>query len=139
VFSLAESLLFAVLFIPTTPTPPSSHCHVVTHCSGSHSLSCPLHHSLLTPHLFIPNICHTSPHPPGCPVTWLRRRQCGWRAVSLCRWPWSLLRCVCVCGLGLGLGLGVGIGIDSETVSRGIVIETRSLLTNRRVLLVYSR
>jgi hypothetical protein len=39
--------------------PPSSYCHVVTYCSVSHSLSYPLHHSLLTAHLFIPTT-----HPP---------------------------------------------------------------------------
>jgi hypothetical protein len=31
----------------------------VTHCSVSRSLSCPMHHSLLTPHLFIPTHTHT--------------------------------------------------------------------------------
>jgi hypothetical protein len=35
-------------------TPPSSHCHVVTYCRVSSSLFCPVHHSLPTPHLFIP-------------------------------------------------------------------------------------
>ena len=38
----------------TSPLPPSSHCLVVTHCSVSSSLSCFVHHSLLTLHLFIP-------------------------------------------------------------------------------------
>jgi hypothetical protein len=33
----------------------SSHCHDVTHCSVSRSLSCPIHHSILAPHLFIPD------------------------------------------------------------------------------------
>jgi hypothetical protein len=37
-----------------TGTHPSSHCHFVTHCSVLRSLSCPIHHSLLPPHLFIP-------------------------------------------------------------------------------------
>jgi hypothetical protein len=31
-----------------------SHCHVVTYCSVLRSLSCPIHHSLLNPHLFTP-------------------------------------------------------------------------------------
>jgi hypothetical protein len=39
-------------------TPPCSHCHVVRCCSVSRSLSCPLHHSLLTSHLFIPTHTH---------------------------------------------------------------------------------
>jgi hypothetical protein len=37
-----------------------SHCHVVICCSMKHSLSCPLHHSLLPPHPFIPTP-HTHP------------------------------------------------------------------------------
>jgi hypothetical protein len=40
--------------LPTTP--PPSHCHVVTRCSVLRSLSCPIHHLLLTPHLFIPTL-----------------------------------------------------------------------------------
>jgi hypothetical protein len=39
--------------------------HFVTYCSMKHSASCPPHHSLLTAHLFIPNMCLTSPPPPG--------------------------------------------------------------------------
>jgi hypothetical protein len=42
-------------------TPPSSHCHVVTHCCVLHSLSCPIHHSLLPSHLSILVKLH-SPH-----------------------------------------------------------------------------
>jgi hypothetical protein len=43
---------------PHPLTPPSSHCHVVTSCGVLHSLSSPLHPSLLPIHLFIPNITH---------------------------------------------------------------------------------
>ena len=38
----------------------------VTHCSVSRSLSCPIGHSLPTPHLFIPNICLTPTHLQAC-------------------------------------------------------------------------
>jgi hypothetical protein len=49
-------------YIYLSPTPPSYHCHVVTHCSILRCLSYPLHHSLLPIHLFIP------PHPSNAPL-----------------------------------------------------------------------
>jgi hypothetical protein len=45
----------------------SSHCHVVTHCSVLRSLSCPIHHSLLPPHLCIPTQFHTPQTEGGAP------------------------------------------------------------------------
>jgi hypothetical protein len=57
-------------FHPHSLTTPFSPCHGVTHCSVSPSLSCPLHHSLLIPHLFIPT------HTP-------------YRVPMLRRWVWS--------------------------------------------------
>jgi hypothetical protein len=57
-FSLSLSLSVPILLsLLSHSLPPSSHCRVVTHCSVSHSLSCPIHHSLLPPHLFIPHLC----------------------------------------------------------------------------------
>ena len=55
----------AVLGLCVQLTPPSSH---VIHCSMKHSLSCPVDHSLLPPHLFIPTI-----HPARTVVAHTRR------------------------------------------------------------------
>ena len=83
----------------------SSHCHVVTHCSVLRSLSCPLHHSLLPPHLFIPThqaSTHSSNSPPTTPSPWVgeegslasiwcvvRVAECR-SAVCVCMSVWSL-------------------------------------------------
>jgi hypothetical protein len=54
VWSLCAGLCVCLTSLP--PTPPSFHCHGVIFCSISHSLSCPIHHSLFTTLqlLFIP-------------------------------------------------------------------------------------
>jgi hypothetical protein len=86
----------------------SSPCHIVPRCSFLCSLSCPVHHSLLTPPLFIPeytshDICLSHPGTPTSPSSalWLSVYDCdpvrhGKTSIEMHRGPRSQVS-VCVC------------------------------------------